>query len=197
MLPLALLAAGLFTLSATAAPIDNSLPSERKAINVIDVSPPEMPVRETPPGKVPEDAETTSSGNGYNAIALQGLNKVTGALSHQEGLLGTTMRFGNLEIIARKCWQSPPEEQPENAALLEILELKPGEPPETIFLGWMFSSSPGLVGLEHPVYDITVLACKSLDETEMESLGETIDETDQDTSEENNTERNENTAKKP
>ena len=107
----------------------------------------------------PEDADTKAKKE-YDAILLQGLNKVTGHISRLEALVGTVMRFGNLEIIARRCWKSSPEEQPENAALLEISELKPGEPPKRIFLGWMFSSSPGLSGLEHAVYDVTVLNCE-------------------------------------
>jgi len=102
----------------------------------------------------PGDAEP-----GVRMITLQGLNKVTGHISRIEGPIGTAMRFGNLEIVARRCWKSSPEESPENAALLDISELKPGETPARIFLGWMFSSSPGLSGLEHPVYDITVLSC--------------------------------------
>lgn len=96
----------------------------------------------------------------YNIVLLQGLNKVTGHISRLKAPVGTVMRFGNLEIVAHRCWKSAPEDRPENAALLEISELRPGEPPSRIFLGWMFSSSPGLSALEHPVYDITVLACE-------------------------------------
>ena len=103
-----------------------------------------------------------------NTILLQGLNKVTGHILKLEGPIGTVLRFGNLEIIARRCWKSPPDESPENAALLEISELKPGEAPQKIFLGWMFSSSPGLSGLEHPVYDITVIGCEAKDNPEGE-----------------------------
>lgn len=96
---------------------------------------------------------------GYTAVILEGLNKVTGHSSRIEALMGSTVRFGTLEIIARSCWQSAPEDQPENAALLEIYEIKQGEPPDRIFLGWMYSSSPGLSSLEHPFYDITVIRC--------------------------------------
>ncbi len=95
----------------------------------------------------------------YNAVTLRGLNKVTARISDMTAPLGAVMHFGSLEIIAKRCWQAPPEEQPENAALLEIRELKPGEGPVGIFSGWMFSSSPGLSGLEHAVYDVTVLNC--------------------------------------
>lgn len=98
--------------------------------------------------------------NLYNTILLQGLNKVTARISSLKAPIGTVVRFGNLEIIARACWQSPPEARPENAALMEVWELKPGEQPARIFAGWMFSSSPALSALEHPVYDLTVIRCE-------------------------------------
>lgn len=112
----------------------------------------------------PPEAEATVPH--YYTITLQGLNKVTGHISQLEAPVGTVMHFGTLEIVARRCWKSAPEERPENAALLEILELKPAEAPSRIFLGWMFSSSPGLSGLEHAVYDVTVLACEAHSEFE-------------------------------
>lgn len=102
----------------------------------------------------------------YNAVVLQGLNKVTGHTSKLEGALGTVFHFGTLEITVKRCWKAPPEERPENAGLMEISELKPGEGPQKIFLGWMFSSSPGLSGLEHAVYDINMLSCEYRPELE-------------------------------
>lgn len=95
-----------------------------------------------------------------NVAILQGLNKVIGRVSTFEAPLGTLSNFENLEIIVRKCWKSPPDERPENAALLEVREVRTGEAPKQIFLGWMLSSSPGLSSLEHPVYDITVISCE-------------------------------------
>ncbi len=94
-----------------------------------------------------------------NVAILQGLNKVLGRVSTFEAPLGTLANFENLEIIVRKCWKAPPDERPENAALLEIREVKTGEAPRQVFLGWMLSSSPGLSSLEPPVYDITVISC--------------------------------------
>lgn len=96
----------------------------------------------------------------YNAAVLQGLNKVTARISKLDATVDTPIHFGNLEILVKRCWQAPPSEQPENAALLEIVDRKPDEAPEVVFNGWMFSSSPSLVGLEHPVYDVIVLECK-------------------------------------
>lgn len=34
-------------------------------------------------------------------------------------------------------------------------------PPDVIFSGWMFASSPALSALEHPVYDVWVIDCKT------------------------------------
>jgi hypothetical protein len=109
-----------------------------------------------PPGEKPKE-ETMEAG--FNTVILQGLNKVTARLSRIEAVIGSTVRFGTLEITAKSCWKSPPDARPENAALLEINEIKQGEPPARIFLGWMFSSSPGLSSLENPFYDISVVKC--------------------------------------
>lgn len=95
----------------------------------------------------------------YTAVRLQGLDKVTTRRQQIKATIGTVTSFGNLEIVPHACWQSPPEERPESAALLEIWQWKPGEKPSFVFFGWMFASSPALSSLEHPIYDISVLKC--------------------------------------
>lgn len=106
-----------------------------------------------------EPSEPELGGAYYGVAKLQGLNKVTARISEIEAPLGVAVHFGALEITVDQCWQSPPDALPENAALLTIREQKPDEAPVTVFHGWMFSSSPSLSGLEHPVYDVTVLDC--------------------------------------
>ncbi len=100
----------------------------------------------------------------YSVVVLQGLNKVTGQIQKFDSPVGSTTRFGTLEIALHRCWKSAPEDRPENAALMEISELKTGEAPQKVFFGWMFSSTPGLSGLEHPVYDVTLLGCETTKE---------------------------------
>jgi hypothetical protein len=92
---------------------------------------------------------------------LLGLDKVTARVSRFEAPVGKPVAFGTLSIVVRACETNPPEERPENAAFLQIYENKPGEPPVSRFSGWMFSSSPALSALEHPVYDVSVLGCKT------------------------------------
>jgi hypothetical protein len=92
---------------------------------------------------------------------LQGLDKISARTSKIEAPVGSTVHFGTLSIEVRDCEQNPPEDSPENAAFLQIYETPPGEDTKRLFSGWMFSSSPALSELEHPVYDVTLLACKA------------------------------------
>ncbi len=92
---------------------------------------------------------------------LQGLDKVTARISTFEAPLDRPVRFGSLEITARYCRTRPPEEPPETTTFLEIHDIKPDEPPVKLFSGWMFASSPALSALEHPVYDVWVIACST------------------------------------
>lgn len=102
---------------------------------------------------------------GYNVATVQALNKTTARTSVLEMKLGEKISFGQLRIIARRCWQAPLDQKPESKILLEVFENKndeKGEVKETrIFYGWMFASSPSISGLEHPIYDVIALGCKS------------------------------------
>lgn len=94
-----------------------------------------------------------------DTAVLGGLDKVTARVQTITATVGEPVRFGTLEIIARACKKRRPEDLPESAAFLDISDLKPGEPAQNLFRGWMFASSPALSSLEHPVYDVWVLDC--------------------------------------
>ena len=91
---------------------------------------------------------------------MQGLDKITARVSRFEAPVGRPVTFGSLSIVVRDCQKSAPEERPENAAFVEIGEIHPGEGKVQLFSGWMFSSSPALSALDHPVYDVNLLECK-------------------------------------
>ncbi len=95
-------------------------------------------------------------------VILQGLDKVTARISTIEVPLNTVVRFGTLEIAVRACYKTPPTEPPESTAFLEIFEVRPGDPRESVFSGWMFASSPALSALEHAVYDVWVIDCTNV-----------------------------------
>jgi len=92
---------------------------------------------------------------------LQGLDKITARVSTIEAMVGQPVTFGALQITVRACDKRPPEETPESAAYLDIVERKVNEEPKPVFSGWMFASSPAVSALEHPIYDIWVLDCMS------------------------------------
>ncbi|MGB0672044.1 MAG: DUF2155 domain-containing protein [Rhodospirillales bacterium] len=106
-------------------------------------------------------AATYAVAEPYGVAVLQGLDKVTGRVSTLRLPIGDIQTFGNLEIMVRTCDKRPPEEQPESAAFLDIWDRSQEGTAQSRFRGWMFASSPGLNGLEHPVYDVWVLDCES------------------------------------
>ena len=90
---------------------------------------------------------------------LQGLDKVTARISTLTIPLERTERFGTLEVSVWACRKRPPEEPPESAVFLTVVERRRDAPPVRLFQGWMFASSPAMSALEHPVYDIWALDC--------------------------------------
>lgn len=93
------------------------------------------------------------------SVVLHGLDKVTGRLSTMTVNVGDKATFGALEVYARVCYTHPPEETPEHAAYLDIVENHP-EGQTVPFSGWMFASSPALSAMDHAVYDIWVVKCQ-------------------------------------
>ena len=95
-------------------------------------------------------------------VELQALDKITARIATIEARLGEPLRYGSLQIILHACTFRPPTLAPENAAFLEIRTVDhDGKVAETaVFSGWMFASSPAVNALEHPVYDVSVLACR-------------------------------------
>ena len=117
-----------------------------------------------------------------NRLVLQTLDKVTARIQTVDAVIGEPVRFGTLEITPHYCAFRPPELPPDHSAFLEIkdIALNAGRsesqkdtsqnslkdiasdslnPAQTVFSGWMFASSPALSGLEHAVYDVTLLNC--------------------------------------
>jgi len=111
-----------------------------------------------------------------------GLDKTTGRIINFDVAIDETVQFGALQVTPRVCNTRPQTETPQTTSFVEVDELilKPerrGDPkPESvktdakqeakrIFSGWMFAASPGLHGVEHPVYDVWLVDCKGGKET--------------------------------
>ena len=102
----------------------------------------------------------TSADRFVNSAILRGLNKTTGKTFKLKVKIGTPIYFERLEILPLKCWKSYPEETPENKILVKVFEKDLShKTKKMIFFGWMFSSSPSISGIEHALYDITLVDC--------------------------------------
>jgi hypothetical protein len=137
--------------------------SAEAQLKTVPAPPPEKAAPAPPVQKAPP--ASTAAAPAATVAVLQGLDKTTARVSTVEAPLGEAIRFGTLVIKARACVKKPPEEPPDTAAFLEIDEARPlGEQStdvQHLFSGWMFAQSPSLSTLEHPVYDVTVLDCKT------------------------------------
>ncbi len=97
-----------------------------------------------------------------NPIAVfAALDKVTARISPLEIPINETKKFGPLTITPRVCNTRPPTEEPLTAAFVEIDETQLDNTEKRIFTGWMFAESPGLHGVEHPVFDVWLTSCKT------------------------------------
>ena len=103
---------------------------------------------------------------------LQGLDKITARISTFEAPVNQIAEFGSLEITVRRCHKTPPEEPPESAAFMEVVDVRPDSPSVVLFSGWMFASSPAVSALEHPVYDVWVIDCLSQQTAQEQTPGE-------------------------
>jgi len=95
------------------------------------------------------------------ALVLRGLDKITGRPTNIFAPIGVPVDFATLTITARYCYSTPPSEPPETAAFVEITDHRPDQPAKQVFSGWMHASSPSLNGLQHPLYDVWVISCKT------------------------------------
>jgi len=127
------------------------------------------------------------------SVTLRALDKITARTLDLEIPIGALATFGSLELVPRYCDKRPPEDFPETTVFVQIYDRQAelngsqtseetGQPTDLsagllgpavegtqIFSGWMFGSSPGLNALEHGVYDVWVIDCKTriVDQSEL------------------------------
>lgn len=126
-----------------------------------------LPPVETTPATPPRSAEPPPPSKPLATpvvvgVILGGLDKIAARTARFEANINEQVFYNTLIVTARTCKTRPPEEPPESAAYIDIQERKPDGTTANIFSGWMFASSPALNALEHPVYDIWVISCKTV-----------------------------------
>ena len=98
---------------------------------------------------------------GGTELLLRGLDKITGRPTNIAAPIGKPVQFATLTITARFCYSTPQSETPETTAFVQIEDHRPDQPARRVFSGWMYGSSPGLNGVEHPLYDVWVISCNN------------------------------------
>lgn len=112
------------------------------------------------PDQAPQPPQQLSNAPG-TVLMLRGLDKITGRPTDIAAPIGREVHFATLTITARFCYSTPASETPETSAFLQIEDHRPDQGAKRVFSGWMYASSPGLHGMEHPLYDVWVINCSN------------------------------------
>lgn len=91
---------------------------------------------------------------------FEGLDKITGRTISFDVAMNETVQFGTLQVTPRVCYSRPATDAPQTDAFAQVDEIDDRKTIKRIFSGWMFADSPGLHGVEHPIYDVWLTACK-------------------------------------
>lgn len=170
LVPLAFVAAGIAQAqppaSNTPPPAKSAVPSPPASVGGPAVVGP-APATESkpaPPGATADispPAPPPAPPQGGTELLLRGLEKITGRPTNITAPIGKPVRFATLTITARYCYSTPQSETPETTAFVQIDDHRPDQPSRRVFSGWMYGSTPGLNGVEHPLYDVWVISCNN------------------------------------
>ena len=151
------------------------------AAGVANAPPPANPLPGLPPGQrqpkgVPQAPATLQPGDEVvteppatkitnKKASFSGLDKITGRIINFDEDIGETVQFGALRVKTDACYTRPSTEAANTDAFVEVDEITLQGEVKRIFSGWMYAASPGLHGVEHPIYDIWLTDCKGPDQT--------------------------------
>jgi hypothetical protein len=124
---------------------------------------PQAPAPLQPGDEVVTEPPSTKITN--KKASFSGLDKITGRIINFDEDIGETVQFGALRVKTDACYTRPSTEAANTNAFVEVDEITLQGEVKRIFSGWMFAASPGLHGVEHPVYDIWLTDCKGPDQT--------------------------------
>lgn len=141
-----------------ASPLPGLPPGQRQPRGV-----PQTPASIQPGDEVVSEPPSTKITN--KKATFSGLDKITGRIINFDEDIGETVQFGALRVKTSVCYTRPSTEAANTDAFVEVDEITLQGEVKRIFSGWMFAASPGLHGVEHPVYDIWLTNCKEPDQT--------------------------------
>jgi Uncharacterized protein conserved in bacteria len=98
-----------------------------------------------------------------NPVAtFAGLDKITGRITRFDVYIDETVLFGALEITPRACYNRPQTDTLQRtSAFLEVDQRSLTGTSQRIFTGWMFADAPALHAIDHAVYDVWLVECKT------------------------------------
>src|SRR5450759_517239 len=141
-----------------AAPLPGLPPGQRQPKGV-----PQSPATLQPGDEVVSEPPAQKIVN--KMASFSGLDKITGRIINFDEDIGETVQFGALRVKTDACYTRPATEAANTDAFVEVDEITLQGEVKRIFSGWMYAASPGLHGVEHPIYDIWLTDCKVPDTT--------------------------------
>ena len=91
------------------------------------------------------------------AADLAVVDKVSAKVSPLGVKVGESARVGPLTVGVRGCFVRPPDLAPDATAFLDVTDTTQGAP---AFHAWVIASAPAVSAMQHPVYDVRLLACR-------------------------------------
>jgi hypothetical protein len=162
---------------AVAPPQPNPNPNQNPGVaNAPPNALPGLPPGQRQPKGVPQTPATLQPGDEVvteppaqkivnKKASFSGLDKITGRIINFDEDIGETVQFGALRVKTDACYTRPATEAANTDAFVEVDEITLQGEVKRIFSGWMYAASPGLHGVEHPIYDIWLTDCKAPDAT--------------------------------
>jgi len=143
----------------TSAPVENP----REARGATNAAPAKEEAAATPPPPPPPPPPKPVRSP---AAIIQALDKVTAETMRFAAPVGRPIRYKNLVFMVKACESTGLGGPSPQASAYMVIDNAPlpsegvtPPPPKQVFKGWMFSSTPELNPLQHPVYDAWLIAC--------------------------------------
>lgn len=132
--------------------------------------PPPQIAEEAEEPAIPENAPPVKKGDPqkrprYASAILQAVDKITAETLRFEAKVGEPVRYKGLVMTVHACEGAAGDEGfTDSIAHIDVQaqpEALARQPARVVFRGWMFASSPGLHPVEHTLYDVWLIACKT------------------------------------
>ena len=132
-----------------------------------------------PQGQTQQVANTKIEELSGTSVLMLGTDRSTGQSLKFRIPVGSAVKYQNINIAVSACYKSRPDSLPESWAYVDVVDM--GEPqlpqvavlaqrnrakmreaegPHRLRKGWIIASSPYVTAIDHPVYNISLLACE-------------------------------------